>query len=178
MDDREAYSAAYLVLYNRFYNYGVHLYNNTELVEDVIQEVLLSVWMNRKGLGNISNPEGYYFVLFRRALTKKIREVSMVAALDHDEWEPEFAIDAIMIRKETDAALQKKLQSAINTLTSRQREAIFLRFYEGFSYEETAAVLGISVKATYKIMARSLLALRDKVALPLTYILFLLRSQF
>lgn len=177
MDDREAYSSAYLLLYDRFYNYGTHLYNDADLVEDVIQEVLLSVWINRKALGSISNPDGYYFVLFRRALTKKIREISMVTILDNNEFEPEFAIDAIIIRKETDEALQKKLQSAINTLTSRQREAIFLRFYEGFSYEETAAVLGISVKATYKIMARSLLALRDKVALPLAYILFLLRSQ-
>ena len=39
-------------------------------------------------------------------------------------------------------------------LTSAAR-SYFLRFYEGLSFEEVAIVLGITTKATYKIVCKS-----------------------
>ncbi|MCF3110201.1 RNA polymerase sigma factor [Niabella sp. CC-SYL272] len=176
--DKDAYSNAYRKLYKRFYNYGVKLVEDSGLVEDVIQEVLLLLWANREGLRSIKNPDGYYYVLFRRALSKRMASLAKTKTMDGAEFDPEFPADFVMIKKETDAALREKLLAAIQTLSPRQREALFLRFYEGFSYEETAAILGISVKATYKLMARSLLTLRDKVAVPLVYIFFLLKENF
>ncbi|WP_008583366.1 RNA polymerase sigma factor [Niabella soli] len=176
--DKDAYSNAYRKLYERFYNYGVKLVQDSGLVEDVIQEVLMMLWTNREGLPSIKNPDGYYYVLFRRALSKRAEALAKTRSLDTAGFDPEFPADVFMIRRETDTAVREKLITAINTLSPRQREALFLRFYEGFSYEETAAILGISVKATYKLMARSLLTLRDKVSVPLVYIFFLLKENF
>jgi RNA polymerase sigma factor (sigma-70 family) len=68
------------------------------------------------------------------------------------------------------------LQQALNTLTPRQREAIFLRFYEELSYEEIAGVLDISTKATYKIVARALLQLKRSLSIPMVSLLLLLRT--
>lgn len=176
--DKSAYSDAYRRLYERFYNYGVKLVKDSGLVEDVIQEVLLMLWENREGLRSIKNPDGYYYVLFRRALNKRVESLTKTRSLDNAGFDTEFPADIITIQHETDTALREKLTTAINTLSPRQREALFLRFYEGFSYEETAAVLGISVKATYKLMARSLLTLRDKVSVPLVSLFFLLKENF
>ncbi|MCD2424867.1 RNA polymerase sigma factor [Niabella pedocola] len=176
--DKDAYSHAYRKLYERFYNYGVKLVEDSALVEDVIQEILMTLWVNREGLRAIKNPDGYYYVLFRRALSKRVAALAKTKTIDGAEFDPEFAADVMMIRQETDQALKEKLAAAIHTLSARQQEALFLRFYEGFSYEETATILGISVKATYKLMARSLLTLRDKVSVPLVYIFFLLKENF
>ena len=79
------------------------------------------------------------------------------------------------LASDIDTDVQQRLQAALDKLTARQREAIFLRFYEGLSYEEVAAVLKITVKATYKIMARSLTALKETLTLSLAALLFLLR---
>lgn len=176
--DKDAYSNAYRKLYERFYNYGVKLVQDSGLVEDVIQEVLLLLWVNREGLRLIKNPDGYYYVLFRRALSKRVESRAKTKTIDGAKFDPEFSADVVIMKQETDEALREKLIAAINTLSPRQREALFLRFYEGFSYEETAAILGISIKATYKLMARSLLTLRDKVSVPLFYIFFLLKGNF
>lgn len=46
--------------------------------------------------------------------------------------------------------ISEQLQLTISKLTARQKEAIFLRFYEQLSYEEIAEVMGITVKASYK----------------------------
>ena len=89
--------------------------------------------------------------------------------------DPQFSAEINIIERETELVVQQSLQNAINELTPRQREAIFLRFYEGLSYEEVAEVLNISVKATYKIMARSLASLKDRLLLPLASILSLLK---
>ena len=53
------------------------------------------------------------------------------------------------------------LRNAMRRLTPRQKEAVFFRFYENMSYEEIADILNISVKATYKLVARAILMLRD-----------------
>ena len=60
--------------------------------------------------------------------------------------------------------VNQPLPQASAKLTSRQREDIFLKFYEQLSYEEIADVMGISVKAGYKIMARSLDYLRKNLS--------------
>jgi RNA polymerase sigma factor (sigma-70 family) len=175
---RHEFSEAYIVLYERFYNYGVQLTKDVPLVEDAIQEVLLYLWTNRERLPAIVNPDGYFYCLFRRALVKRIKASLRQVTLEKADWEPEFSADAIIIKKEAALELQQAIQLAIVSLTPRQREAIFLRFYEGLSYEEVAAMLDISVKATYKIVARALLNLKGKVSLPTyAFILFLGRMH-
>ena len=176
-DDREAFSKAYLELYNRFYNYGSLLTSDVSLIEDSIQEVLLVLWTSRKNLSSIANPDGYYYTLFRRALFKRLKSTANLVAIEQGEWEPAFAADAVFIKKEADQALQQKMKAAVDSLTSRQREAIYLRFYEGLSYEQVAATLDISVKGTYKIIARALQSLKDKISIPLISLFLLLREM-
>jgi RNA polymerase sigma factor (sigma-70 family) len=174
--DRHEFSEAYKLLYERFYNYGLRLTDDLTLVEDAIQEVLLYLWTDRDKLPAITNPDAYFYCLFRRALVKRIKGSMRQVAFETAAWEPEFSAEAIIIKKEANQELKLSMQSAIASLTPRQREAIFLRFYEGLSYEEVAATLDISVKATYKVVARALLSLKDKVSLPtLTVVLLLVR---
>ena len=52
-------------------------------------------------------------------------------------------------------------KSVIKKLTPRQREAIFFKFYENMSYEEISNILGITTKATYKLIARAITELRS-----------------
>ncbi len=78
------------------------------------------------------------------------------------EEDYEFSSEHVIVSNELNEELQIKLRKAIKTLTGRQLEAIFLMYYEDLSYKEVASILNISVKATYKIMARSLLALKEK----------------
>jgi RNA polymerase sigma factor (sigma-70 family) len=75
--------------------------------------------------------------------------------------DPEFSVESMMIEREMDQQLKIRIIQAIENLTPRQREVIFLRFYEGMSYENVATVLDITTKATYKIVARALVHLKE-----------------
>jgi RNA polymerase sigma factor (sigma-70 family) len=175
--DKQAYSEAYVFYYKRFYNYGRKFTGDEALLEDAIQETLMDLWKNKERLSSITFPHTYLFSSFRHILFKKIKQDNRIGGYtDVPEADPEFGIDHLMIRNESDAALKQRLQKALNELTPRQREAIFLRFYEELSYEEVAEVLTISTKATYKIVARALLQLKSSLSLPMLSLLLLLRN--
>lgn len=173
--DKNAYADLYIFYFKKFFNYGRKFTTDIALIEDSIQEVFLDIWDKKDRWAKIDSATGYFFSSFRYTLFKKLKSAKQVSELKEWEGEPEFSVEYITIKKETADALQTNLEAALQSLTPRQREAIFLRFYEGLPYEEVAAVLGISVKATYKIMARSLLSLKDKLVLSLVNLILLLR---
>jgi len=170
----------YVFYYKRLYNYGRKFTDDLIALEDALQEALLAIWTGRQRLPQVDKPHTYLLSTFRYILFKKLRRDHKVVRLSSVEaaetGDPEFGIDQLLIRRDIESALRHRLQQALQTLTSRQREAIFLRFYEGLSYEEVAAIMGISVKATYKLMSRSLLQLKETLSLPVLTILLLLRG--
>jgi len=176
--DPKAYAQWYRTYFKKFYNYGRKFTIDIGLIEDSIQEVFLDIWKKKEKLLEVDSINSYLFASFRYILLKKMKAASHIITTDSFKEEPDFYIEQKIVTGEATQELQKKLQAAINALTPRQREAIFLRFYEGLSYEEVAAVLNITVKATYKIMARSLLNLKDQLGCPVYMLIFLLFNSF
>jgi RNA polymerase sigma factor (sigma-70 family) len=163
LGDREAYTALYKAYHPRLYNYGHKFTNDSRVVEDCIQEVLVRIWTGRNKLAEVMNIRSYLFVSFRHCILK---------ALQHDQkWTPfhnqeqysfsiEVSIDQVMINKERIYERQIHLKHAVDKLTARQKEAVFFLFFENLSYEEVSHILSISKKATYKLVARALTELR------------------
>jgi len=175
--DQQAYAEVYRYYYRRFYNYGQKFTGDEALVEDAVQEALLTIWDKRHTLASIEYPGTYFYSSFRYTLLGKLKQQQRLVGEEAAKEKPEFAADQIMIAKETEAGQKVELERALTTLTARQREAIFLRFYEGLSYEEVASVLGITTKATYKIMARALAQLKENLLLSSGLLLLLLQHE-
>lgn len=159
----EAYSGLYKEYYKKFYNYGRKFTDNTSLIEDSIQEVFLDLWTRREKLSHVESPNFYLYSSFRYTLLKKIKQHGNIVFSEAENEEYAFSAENIIIDKELNEEMRMKLHGAIESLTGRQLEAIFLRFYENMSYPEVASMLNISIKATYKIIARSISALKEKL---------------
>jgi RNA polymerase sigma factor (sigma-70 family) len=171
--DHLAYAQVYHEYFKKFHNYGKKFTSDTALIEDSIQEVFLEIWNKKERIAEIDSPNSYFFSAFRFILLEKIKQLKRTLQANYTEDDIEFSPELEVIARETDSHLNQKLADALQSLTPRQREAIFLRFYEGLSYEEVASILNITVKATYKIMARSLTSLKDQIAISLMAVLFL-----
>ncbi|WP_126244967.1 RNA polymerase sigma factor [Chitinophaga rhizosphaerae] len=175
--DVPSHTALYNLYFDRLFNYGRKLTADESLIEDTIQETFVRLWADRQKLPPAAAWNGYIFRMFRNALFRHFRDAER-HRLSPDELEarlPEFNADHILLARESDAAMQARLRKAIGALSARQREAIFLRFYENLSYDEIAAVMDISVKASYKLMARALNEMREAMGVSLVALLFLLR---
>jgi RNA polymerase sigma factor (sigma-70 family) len=169
--DEGSYQKLYTYYYKKFYNYGKKFTPSSGLIEDSIQEIFLDMWVNRQKLPAIRSMHSYLFSSFRYTLLRKIRGDKKIVSSEEFEAEPAFSIEYDLLNQGISHELLIKLKKALNTLTPRQREAIFLRFYQKLSYEEVAEILNITVKATYKIMARSLAALKDNMILSVAFAL-------
>lgn len=160
--DKEAYSEAYLFYYKKLYNYGRKFTNDNHLIEDAVDEVFLMIWVNRQNIGKIKSPQSYIFSCFRNKIFRNFKEhksQQLGEAINMSNLE--FSVDNNFIKKEADSNLQRRIQKALQQLTLKQKEAIFLRFYEELSYAEIASIMNISIKSTYKLIARALKGLKD-----------------
>ncbi|MCF6402199.1 RNA polymerase sigma factor [Chitinophaga filiformis] len=168
--DKGAYADIYKLYYPRLYNYGCKLTDNVVLIEDSIQEIFVRFWMNREQMAAIREFRSYLFVSFRHCLLRLLSQRKQEDLLNDEQYPFALEISAEQqhLAKEEQHEQLQALKSAMERLTPRQKEAIFFRFYENMEYEEIAGILQISIKATYKLMARAIDVLRDAYhAMPL-----------
>lgn len=157
-----AYGKMYAYYYKRFYIYGRKITEHLDTIEDAIQEIMIYIWHNRSTLSDIKHPAAYFYTSFRNLLINKLKVMGEIISDEFIMEETTTSSEHSIIHREESNEIKTRLQNASSFLTTRQSEAIFLRFYEELSYEEVAKVMGITVKATYKIMARALSELRNK----------------
>lgn len=177
LGDQDAYATMYRYYFGRFYNYGKKFIEDIVLIEDAAHETLLLVWEKRTSLNEIKFANTYFYSIFRNKLISLIKQQKHNHLEGVDIEEPGFNAEQIILEREIDDATKTRLQKAIGSLTPRQREIIFLRYYEGLSYEEVAGITEVTTKATYKTVARALAVLKENMIYP-TPILLSLFSGF
>ncbi len=167
--DEATYTKLYEQFFPELYNYGVKLCSDPDFTKDCIHDLFIDLWKKRKKRLPVTSTKAYLFRALRNIILKaqnrrpRFQSVNLTYSFD-TEASPEMAI----INEQADQAQQQQLYEAINTLTQQQREIVFLKFYSQLTYEEAASVLGISTKATYKLMARAIDVLRQKM-IPLAW---------
>lgn len=136
------------------------------LTEDSIQDLFIKLIRTRQNLSQTTSIKYYLFRAFRSIVLDKLKTKNKTALID-EAGKSLFVLDLSpekkMIVQEDTLALQQKLSAALDALTPRQREAIFLRYIEGFSYEQVAAMMDLTAKGTYKLMARAIEALKEQM---------------
>jgi RNA polymerase sigma factor (sigma-70 family) len=159
-----AFSILYKKYVQRLYNYGMHTCYDRDMVLDCLQELFGRLWDKRGQLADVEAVNFYLFKSFRRLLLSKLDEnrKQSIRFLNHEE--PGFEVlssfeDAIILEEASTQRINN-LRKAIATLTKRQREVIFLRFFNDLSYQDVASVMEMSVDSVYNLMNKAVDALR------------------
>ncbi len=163
--DRHSFSLIYEKYFNGLYNYGSKFNHDKEFVEDCIQDLFVKLWQNRDNINETPSVKNYLYKSLRNTIFSRLNKVENLD-IDNDlinelDFNLEISPEAYMIENEHAQQMKYKLDKALDNLTSRQREAVFLRFFEELTYEEVANLMRITVKALYKIIARALENLRE-----------------
>ncbi len=163
--NKQAYATIYKTYYSSLYVYGLKFTADATLVEDCIQEVFTAFWLNRHKLSAVKTLHSYLFVSFRNGLFRDLQKNknSSLSQFDRNEYvfDLQLSAERIMINAEEMYEQSIGLHEAIDKLTDRQKEVIYLKFYQNLSYDEIALILGISLKAAYKLFARAIGELRQ-----------------
>ena len=159
----------YVMLYNSYadalYAYGMGFGFDNETVKDVIHDIFLDIMTRQVDLGRIVNIKAYLFRIVHNRLVDLHR--SRVDKCDLSDREPGLrvsltSLDA-MIESEHVLRIRQTIESLLNQLSPKQREALLLRYGCGYSTRETASLLGLSFAAAQKLLQRAKAALRTEL---------------
>ena len=162
---------AFSILYNKYvhklYSYGMHTCRNKDLVLDCLQELFTVLWDRREKVSDVTCVNYYLFKSFRRLLMNRLTlgKKFLISLGDRESYGFDFApsTEELIIEEERNAERNRKLKSSLNGLTKRQREAIFLKFFNQLSYHEVAAIMDLHVDSVYNLISKSIDILRKKL---------------
>lgn len=163
----------------RLYLYGLKLTKSHAIIEDSIQDLFTDLVRNRKNLGDTDNILFYLLVSFKRRLLRQIQKEKRYNLKDKNEgfvFDITYSIEHDIIRKESSDIKLQSLQQAINQLTPRQKEAIYLRFTEELEYAEVAEIMEMSVEASRNIIYKAIKSLKDSFQGNTSILLFCLQK--
>lgn len=164
--DNASLEKIYRIYFEELYRYGNKWLNDPSFTEDVIQDLFVKLIRNRQNLSNTTSIRFYLFRSFRSLAMDKIKAGKKNLSMEepgHDMFPVYLNPEHKLIDKEEYKLIKEKLSAALSGLTPRQREALFLRYNEGFSYAEVSEMMNLNTKATYKLMARAIDALRNQM---------------
>lgn len=155
--DVDAYNLLVSRWEKRIYNYLLRLVSNREDAMDLSQDVFLKAYQN---LQKLEDPARFGPWLFRIAHNEAYSLLRKPKTEQEVAERPERTVWGQMLPIETSLAVER----ALSKLTEEQREAVLLKVYQGFKFEEIAEVLDTPVSTIKSRVYTALELLKESLA--------------
>ncbi|NND32012.1 MAG: sigma-70 family RNA polymerase sigma factor [Saprospiraceae bacterium] len=167
--NRDALSNLFKTYYPILYRYGQKIHNNHHEVEENIQEFFLYLYERRARLTTPDSIKSYLLKSFRRRLLNHLEQSrshrKRMAQYADQLVDIQFSVDEIMVRQEVSDHIRHIFVDMLNALPKRQREVIYLRYYDQLTIAEVAQVLSISYQGAVNTAYKAIKALRTNETL-------------
>lgn len=165
--DRKAFDYIFKKHVRLLYAYGGKITRDQNLVEDCIQDLFVELWQRRVSLADVNTIKYYLLKGLRRRITRRLSVDKAIIIEDADVLEQnsdiEFPLEFRIIEEQAAVEQRENLFRAISLLSKRQREAIYLKFYEKISYEQLADIMNLGLKSAYNIIGKAIETLRRNI---------------
>jgi len=169
--DEDALAFIYNIYFPSLYKYGMKIFTESGIVKDCIHDLFAALWFSRERLSDTDSIKYYLFASLKRRIVRHSRSGLLHRFLETSMSTP--SVEQTIIEEQTSQERSKKLEKVIKKLPKRQKEILYLRYYEGLSTQETADIMSLSIDSTYVLLSKALNYLRkhsDELAAILAYI--------
>jgi RNA polymerase sigma factor (sigma-70 family) len=178
--DREAFAVIASRFYKPLLRYGIKFHVDQQVIEDSIQEVFLDLWQNRTRINATNSVKNYLFKSLRNNVIQYYRYQQRFSGEDEheqtavlpDEWNIEYEL----IERETLNELADQIKTQLSLLPEREREALYLRYYENLSVSEISEIMGVNRQSVSNFLQKALSKLRTKWNVVLSIALVVFRT--
>lgn len=174
--DSKTFDYVYTCYVNDLFAYGKGFGFSDDELQDILHDLFLHFLSNTKVFNGILNIKAFLLRCFKNRLLDVLK--SPYEFSDINQYEPCFTIqvDVLdeMIDRERAEMIQQKVKSLLNTLTFRQREAIYLRYMQNLSFDEIAGILNLTEKGSRKLVARAIENMRGNEQVDLSFLAYIL----
>ena len=157
--DALSFKWLYLRYFQPLYNYGKKIGVSEQALVESIHDVFVDVWFYRENLSTIHSVKLYLYRTWRRKVNRHISGHLMMDTLEsllaYPEYEDNEVLDGTGFVEGSELMAQS-LRKLINDLSPRQYEALVLRCFEEFSYQDIADVLDINEESASALVKHGL----------------------
>ncbi len=147
----DSFDAIFQSHYKLLYAYALGIVRHRELAQDIVQEVFLKLWKNRRRIAIATSLKAYLLRMTRNCCLDTLREGQYAdqKLLDIEELRSRIelmeldAADPVFDRLYSNE-LQSRFREAVDALPEQCRKIFLLNRREGLSYLEIAAQLDIA----------------------------------
>ena len=169
--DKEAFAALYRLHSIPLIHYGLKISGDQEAVKDAIQDLFVELWNSREKLAAVESVKFYLFVALRYKLIRSEKKRYQRSPLSIIYSSPTFnpfenPVESIIIDKETHDRQVNTLHRALKSLTKRQQEVVQLRFFQGFSNDQIAALMNMNYQSVSNLMYSALSRIKETLKAP------------
>ncbi|MGV8962038.1 MAG: RNA polymerase sigma-70 factor [Candidatus Saccharimonadaceae bacterium] len=167
-DDLDAFKKIFIEFYPSLCVFAGRYLSSPETCEDIVQEVFMNIWKNRKTLNIHSSFRNFLITSVRNSCTDYLRKLS-----SHDKYLDNYSLssyspapDEIYTIKE----LEEKLKAALEKLPLNIQIAFNMSRTLNMTYKEIATEMKISPKTVESYISQALKMLREELKdyLPIT----------
>lgn len=152
--------------FNLLQNYGYKFFRNEDFVKDCVQEVFVEIWSRRQ---NISQPDSVRAYLLssvrkkilRESVRQKINGENEIINIENDLKFAEFSPELVIIEQENTQETIQKVAILLNSLPKRQREVIYLRFYQNLERDEIAQIMSVNCQSVSNLLQAAFKTIRE-----------------
>ncbi|NNE26402.1 MAG: sigma-70 family RNA polymerase sigma factor [Saprospiraceae bacterium] len=163
--DRQAFDIIYRRYADTLYKYGSRFSKDGNTVEDAIHDLFVYIWKQKANLSDTDSIKAYLLFALRNRLLKDLKNKNRIELKDEDPYlsEKEMSAEASMIRNEEEVALNFALKKSLNVLSNREREVMYLKYFDGMSYEDICQIMNINYQSVRNLVSRSLKKLHGEL---------------
>nr|WP_319571395.1 RNA polymerase sigma-70 factor [uncultured Draconibacterium sp.] len=159
-DDIKAFDNLFEEYGKRLYHFAYGYLKSKDDAEEIVQEVFLKVWRNRKQLKPDLSFKAYIFKIAYHQILEILKQINRRQAYRH-----EIIDESIFFNDDTNTRLNyqmllEKVESLIQKLPSRQKEILLKRKKEGIPVKEIATQLGVSPKTVENHLTQALKSIK------------------
>lgn len=160
----DALEALYKRHYDALYHYAVKLSWSAEMAEDHIQNLFLKIWEKRNNIGDVRGVRTYLWTALRRSLITSLCKSKRSVPFQDENADSlpgmQYFSEEINPDEELNVYQQELVSKSLNRLSKKQKEAIYLKFYEGMSYEEIEQIMQVSYQTARNYIYEGIKSMR------------------
>lgn len=163
--DKEAFATLFREHYETLFRFGSKFTTDAELLEDCIQELFIELWQ-AKSRAPVLSVKAYLLKSLKYKLLKSFRKKGKTVPLaDNGDVPFEWSHETLLILQQEDAEKKQKVMDALGRLSHRQKEIIYLKYYQNLSYEEVSEIMNINYQVARNLLYQAIKSLKNMLAL-------------